>query len=72
MRLALILIFSLGVTILSGCATTPEDKAVRQLNHEAKASGSPYRYGVMKDTVTGESVIVRYNIIPQDSQQSIK
>ena len=61
-----LLITVFAVTLFScGCVFNSADVAVRRLNHQAKASGSPYRW--RDHSVPGGWTIEKYRIIPPPS-----
>lgn len=62
MKLQFCLVLLLVAALFSsGCAITPADSAVRRLNHQARASGSPYRYRA-HNALNG-SVVEKYRAI---------
>jgi len=63
MRLQLSLVAILASSLFaSGCVFSTADVAVRRLNHQAEASGSPYRY--RDQYIYGGWVVEKYRIIP--------
>jgi hypothetical protein len=61
-RLRLSFVLILAALLASGCVFSPADVAVRRLNHQAEASGSPYRY--RDQYAYGGWVVEKYRIIP--------
>jgi hypothetical protein len=63
MRLPLVLIAILTASpFLSGCVGNSADIAVRRLNHEAEASGSPYRW--RNQRIPGGWTTEKYRVVP--------
>jgi hypothetical protein len=69
MRSTHMLIVLCALSLTSGCVFNSADVAVRRLNHEAVASGSPYRWRYHSVPVSGAEfgrgfVFEKYRIIP--------